>query len=159
MSEIFEGVLAYSDPGELQRALQPVNPGVPLAIEVLRSGMSVAYRTDPRETATFSAELDRVARELSRALGEALVVRYDSRVGQRSAALYENGAAGRSFGEADELYVRLDEQGYPLQDAAKLRLDQLSPDEEYETARNAIQLGLDALGHGGWEDLHELMTR
>ena len=158
MSEIFEGVLAASDPGQLRRALQPVSPRVPLSVEAL-SGVSVAYRTDPRESAAYSAELDRIAGELSRALGEALLVRYDSRVGHRSSVLYKGGTAVRSFGEADELYIRLGERGYPVQDGERLRPDQLSEDEEYETALNAIQLGLQVLGRGDWVALHELMTR
>ena len=158
MSEIFEGVLVRNERAELERALAAVASPLSLAVAAVSPGVWAAYRDDPRGSAAFSEEVERVAREISAVLGRALVVRYDSRVGHRSACLYQQGALGRHFGEADETYVGLDAKGYPLEKGQKYRADELDPNKEYETALNAIQIGLEALGGGDWNELHALMT-
>ncbi len=157
MSEIFEGVLVKADARRLE-AETIAEQRWPLVVAGLGSGLTIAYRDDPRETAAFSPGMDDLASAISRAVGAALVVRYDSRIGHRSANLYKEGVMERGFGEADETYYLLDERGYPRTDSEKLRADQLDEDEEYETAQNAIQLGLAALGADDWEALYDLMT-
>jgi len=102
--------------------------------------------------------MDDLARELSQLLGRALVVRFDSRIGHRSSALFEHGSLSRAFGEQEELFVPLDERGEPTAGAAPVRRWERDPDAEYETSKNAIQLGLEALGAGEWEQLFEVIT-
>jgi hypothetical protein len=116
------------------------------------------YRNDSRRAAVFSAQVNKLAAEFSTRYGRSLVVRFDSRVGHRSAALYINGQRASVFGETDELYVPLDERGLPRTNEKPLRADQLAPGEEYETIENAIQQGLKALGRGSWSELFRLMT-
>ena len=50
------------------------------------------------------------------------------------------------FGEDDELWVPLDENGQPDLSAAPLAVDDLLDDEEYATLKNAIDLGLEEFG-------------
>jgi hypothetical protein len=64
----------------------------------------------------------------------------------------------RAFGEADELFVPLDEEGEPIVFAEPLLAEELSEDLEYETIANAIQLGLGAMGAGAWDELFNFIT-
>jgi hypothetical protein len=66
-----------------------------------------------------------------------------------------------SFGADDELWVPLDEDGNPLVTACARRIGELDHDAgaEYETCRNAIQLGLEALHCDDvWVSLRALMS-
>ena len=156
MSEVFEGVLYPVEPGS---GAQPtVRHGVPFEVHDLEPGLRVVYRSDSRQDAAFSEDVDRLAGELSGQHGRSLVVRFDSRIGHRSAALYLDRQPALVFGEADELYVPLDEQGLPRREAEPLRADQLAPEEEYETIQNAIEQGLKAFGLGNWDELLRFMT-
>jgi hypothetical protein len=102
--------------------------------------------------------MDQLAAEVSRRGGRVLLARFDSRVGKRSSAIFENGEQRQAFGEADELYVPLDERGDPVRDAPPMTLTMLDPKEEHETIQNALQVGLRALGRGSWDELFRLIT-
>jgi hypothetical protein len=156
MSEIFEGIVyPTAEPRAADRAL---TPGPPLETRILDHNLAVSFRQDPRARAAFSDQMDGLAAEYSRHLGKALLVRFDSRIGHRSAELFERGRHVRSFGETDELYVPLDERGMPIGTAKALPADQLDPTVEYETSTNAIQLGLRSLAADGWDSLFAVMT-
>ena len=158
MSEIFEGVVCPT----LDRASLVSQSGAlgGLSFDVRPAGPDafVVFRNDPRQGAKFTDTVNHLADALSRAFGKALVVRYDSRIGHRSSVLFEGGIRKHDFGPEQELFVPLDEKGYPLADSSPRSLRQLDPESEYETVCNAIQLGLKALGHGSWDDLFQVMT-
>jgi len=123
------------------------------AIGAVSADLSVVSREDGTVRRRFSEHIDQLAVELSMELGKALVVRYDDRVGLRWAGLYEGGEAVREFGEDDELWVPLGEDGEPVVDGLQLKYSELDPDEEYATSVNAIEAGLLAFGRGSWQDL------
>jgi hypothetical protein len=156
MSEVFEGILYPVESNTGGEA--SFGQGLEFEVCALGPGLRAMYRSDSRRPATFSEEVNKLAGELSRRHGRSLVIRFDSRVGHRSATLYVDGQRASVFGEADELFVPLDERGLPRTNEKPLRADQLAPDEEYETIQNAIQQGLKALGRGSWNDLFRLMT-
>ena len=157
MSEIFEGILSPAQATSFAEA-RGRECGLVLETQEIGDGLTAVYRSDPRQEATFSSKMDELAAEVSRRGGRVLLARFDSRVGKRSSAIFEDGERRQVFGEADELYVPLDERGDPVGDAPPLTLAMLDPKEEYETIQNALQLGLRALGRGSWDELFRLIT-
>jgi len=157
MSEVFEGII-FPTPATSFAEVHGRERGLELETHEIGDGLTTVYRSDPRKDGAFSSKMDELAAEVSR-LGEmVLLARFDSRVGKRSSAIFENGERRQVFGEADELYVPMDERGDPIRDAPPLTLAMLDPKEEYETIQNAIQLGLRALGRGSWDELFRLIT-
>ncbi len=158
MSEIFEGVVVPAVGG---RAPAPAGRPAPLELSIARLGPDafVVYRSDARHAAAFTDRTEALAEGLSEVVGRALLVRYDSRIGHRSACVYEHGNRVRTFGEDDELFVPLDEEGEPILSADPVTRSEFEDGEEYETVRNAIEQGLDALGVAEWDSLLDLMTR
>ena len=156
MSEIFEGAIVPAINGG-----PPALSGIAmrLAASSLGPDAFVLYRTDLRRDAAFTREIDGLAEHLSNVTGRALVLRYDSRLGHRSSRLYIDGRQIRAFGEDDELFVPLDDDGEPVLSARPVRRDEFEAGAEYETVRNAIQLGMDALGVGDWKALVGVMTQ
>ncbi len=159
MSEVFEGFLASVAPGHLKNVVDETGVVVPLAFASLEEGTAVCYRVDPRDALVFSEAMDRIVSNVSKSIGRSLLVRYDSRTGHRSATLYDRGEVEGDFGPDDELFVPLDEEGDPVRAAVPLPRAALDPDEEYETHRNAIELGISALGVGTWPALLAFMSR
>jgi hypothetical protein len=157
MSEIFEGIVSPAQATSFAE-VHGRECGLDLETHDIGDGLTAVYRSDPREEATFSSKMDELAAEVSRQAGKVLLARFDSRVGKRSSAIFENGERRQMFAEADELYVPLDEKGDPVRDAPPLTLAMLDPKEEYETIQNAIQLGLRALGRGSWDELLRVIT-
>ena len=158
MSEVFEGVMCPGERGALLPLILRAAGPLSLGIEELAQGICVAYREDARAQAAFAPAMETLAAELARHLQWVLLVRYDSRIGHRSSAVFKERTQS-TFGDADELYVALDESGMPVLSAQPLHVDELRSDEEYETVKNAIQLGLDAVAVNQWERLFTLMTR
>jgi hypothetical protein len=156
VSEVFEGVIVPVQAASFAEA-RGREQGLVLETQHFDGDLSAIYRSDPRVQAVFSPIMDTLAAEASKRAGRALVARYDSRMGTRSSALFENGQQKQLFGEADELYVPLDESGSPVDGAKPLTVANLDPNEEYETTVNAIQLGLQALGGGSWKELYRLI--
>jgi hypothetical protein len=158
MSSIFEAILSPAEPERLLQVLEPLEISLHLALSSLPGGLTAAVREDPRHEYAFTEDLDGIAEALSKTLGTSLVVRYDDRIGHRSSKLYRDGELIRSFGEDDEVYVLLDEDGEPIPEGERFSLQDLDPDEEYETIKNAIQLGLEGLGRGDWPSVFDLIT-
>jgi hypothetical protein len=156
VSEIFEGIV-YETSG-MDRLGYVDQLASTLETRVLDEHLAVSFRQDSRSQAAFSDQMESLAAQYSEQLGRALLVRFDSRIGHRSAELFEQGAHVRSFGEADELFVPLDDRGMPVTTAKALRADELDASMEYETSTNAIQLGLKSLNHDGWDALFAVMT-
>jgi hypothetical protein len=124
----------------------------------LDESLAVVYRSDSRKMREFSPTMDELATRLSLTLGKALLIRYDSRVGHRSAEYFRGGRLERSFGEKDELYVEVDEQGLPMASSPLYTPEQLDPTLEYETKKNAIELGLEDFGTGDWESIMDFVA-
>jgi hypothetical protein len=152
MSEVFEGVLLASRFNEVQMAIRTISPSLSLKVERL-DDLSIVSRNDQIGRPQFSPEIEQVAADLSKIVGKALVVRYDSRIGHRTSELFINGNMEKAFDEADEVYVLLDEDGEPLVDGERFKLADMDSDHEYDTIENAIELGLQSLGSGDWEKL------
>lgn len=81
--------------------------------------------------------------------GKVLTVLWDDQNGVREAKFYLDGNDPLEFGEEDELYVELDDDGYPASSGKIYTLSEVEecPDEkEFETCKNAIELGCEASG-------------
>lgn len=152
MSEVFEGIVVNAG------VVLPDSLSMPMAASEIVGGAIVLYRIDERAAAAFSPRVDELASFLSRGGGRCLVVRYDSRIGHRSSTLYVDGSLKEAFDERSELFVRLDDVGEPILTEPPITRGGFLPGEEYETAVNAIQLGLSAFGDGEWNSLYKLMT-
>ena len=157
MSEVFEGIISPTQVTSFAE-VNGRERGLELETHQIGDGLTAVYRSDPRPEAAFCSKMDELAAEVSRRGERVLLARFDSRVGKRSSAIFENGERRQAFSEADELYVPLDERGDPVRDAPPLTLAMLDPREEYETIQNALQLGLRALGRGSWDELFRLIT-
>ena len=130
---------------------------VPYDFKPLNAEMTLMYHQAPRDDYRFAEQMDEIAAGLSTHLGVVLAFEYDSRVGHRASREYRNGDLVASYGEADELWVQIDEQGYPIPTSERFHVDELLDDVEYETIENAIDLGLKAISAGRWSDLHDLL--
>jgi hypothetical protein len=73
--------------------------------------------------------------------------------------LYVDGKLIKEFGEGDELFVPLAENGEPIKTAPRIKLADFIAGEEYETIQNAIELGLAEFGSGNWLDLKQVIGR
>lgn len=165
MSEVFEGILCAAQPDRLGAMVVDLSPaGAPRGrspayrTRELTPLLSAAFVTNPRAQGSFLEETAHTASVLSRALGKALLVAYDTRVSCRVAVLAE-GEVAAEFGEEDELFVPLREDGTPNNEGLRLRFEELDPTGEYETVVNAVQLGLQHFGHPeAWAALRELIS-
>jgi hypothetical protein len=158
MSEVFEGVLLASPFNEAQKAVRTLPSSLSLIVERL-GDLSIVSRNDQVGRPQFSPEIEQVAADLSKIVGKALVVRYDSRIGHRTSELFIDGNMEKAFGEDDEVWVLLGEDGKPLVDGERFKLADMDPDQEYETIENAIQSGIQSFGSGDWKELRALMGR
>ena len=68
--------------------------------------------------------------------------------------LFEEGIPLQSFDKKDEKRALLDENGEPIRHG-KLFKDN---ENEYDVICNAIQLGLNRLGEGTWDEIHKFVT-
>jgi hypothetical protein len=159
MSEVFEGFLCMVPEETLRPMVQSITSTLGLTIEKLNE-YTIVYRNDPRSQAIFTEEIDGVAAHVSRNVGKILVIRYDSRIGHRSARLFEDGMLQCSFGAEDEVWVPVDEEGLPFKDGPVYKETELLRGEEYETIQNAIELGIQELPQTlGWQDLLRFITK
>jgi hypothetical protein len=157
VSEIIEGFVTRARQARVRRALA-LDPTLRFNLVPL-DGYCVGGRIASRDDA-FSPHLERIVANLSTFSRGALLFRYDSRIGHRSAALFETGELVASFDEDAEEWVPLDEKGEPVLKAPRLRRQDLEPGKDYETVMNAIDLGLRALAGAElrWEDVQEALS-
>jgi hypothetical protein len=98
--------------------------------------------TSPRvPVATDGADFVRL---LSQYSDRFLYIIYDDGCGVREATIYQNGDVAQSFGEADELWVPLDDSGMPLAGATPIPVDNLDDNAEYDCVQDGISLGLES---------------
>jgi len=92
---------------------------------------------------------DTAVRELLKQYGRLLTVLWDDRSGLRASMVH--GASGEQlkFGADEELYAELDDQGFPLLNGKVYSLKDVETsidDKEFETTKNAVELGCEASG-------------
>ena len=98
-----------------------------------------------------------LALDASRLFDRALFIVYNDQTGDRYSEYMENGRSVAEFGAQNELYVPLNEKGEPETEHRPLQHRELVKDVEYETIRNAIQLGLEGIGSPDlWENIRRL---
>jgi hypothetical protein len=151
MSEVFEGVVVSADESALRGAFNDLHSHLALRLTRLSPSIFGIYRFEYTEGRLFDLpELEQIAQLLSRKFDSALVVFYDNRAHAMGSALYSGGRLSREFGEADEIWVGLDEDGEPALDGPKYHGDDLPEDfDEGECIRTAIDTGLEAAGFRG----------
>ncbi|MBK8067618.1 MAG: hypothetical protein IPK27_08280 [Rhodanobacteraceae bacterium] len=156
MSVVFEGILLSkprTSAAKIQAEINISMQVVEISLEVL-----ILHRSN-RDENQFTAEVDSLSARLSHDVEFALLIRYDSRIGYRSSACYEAGQKISEFTDRDELYVPLNEDGLPDNSVTPLRVDQLSDELEYETCKNAIQLGLERIGRPElWREVFSVIS-
>lgn len=151
MSEVFEGI-AYAGPHVSTLNVEQRNEMVPYELAPGRHLLAALPARGP-----FSKATDRHAALLSEQVGSTVLIRYDTRIGHRSAVIYRNAAVERSYGEKDEIYVELDKTGEPILAGKRFRVDELQPEDEYETISNAIQLALEETGVMSWPEFMAIL--
>lgn len=112
--------------------------------EELRPDCWVLWNPDaPRG---WDIDTDRaLARDLSVRFGRALLVLYDDSSGIRQAEMYADENLAASYGEQNEIWVPVDDKGYPVADGKHLTVEELRDDFEYDCIRNGIDVALDEL--------------
>lgn len=146
MSMAFEVIVLTAPFEEVWVAFCNISSPLTFDVRENKAGWSMIYRMYLGKFEGVSDEVDRVGEDLSRKLGKTLVVRYYSTTCYHSASMYEHGKRLSSFGEDDEIWVPLDEEGRHILDAGMFKLSELDDEVEYDTLRTAIDLGLQAMG-------------
>tara|TARA_R110002049_G_scaffold5054_1_gene35017 strand:- start:555 stop:1034 length:480 start_codon:yes stop_codon:yes gene_type:complete len=109
----------------------------------------------------FDEAVCEVAVDISKVFGEAMVVRWDDRIGFRESRVYRGGFLPNSFSVDNELYVMLDDDGMPLRDGKIFEESELDDyeDDEFEVYQNALELGCENAGFCSWVALHRFIQR
>lgn len=159
MGVFFEGFVVPG-PAEKYASLIPSDliDGLALRAVTVDKSTGVILREVGRPGLRFDDRMVQIGAELSKTVGPVLLCRYDSREGLRSSTFFSDDGYVINFGAADEEYVRLGDDGFPLLDEEPVRIDEFESGEEYETLKNAIKLGLEYSGIGGWQDVWLLIT-
>jgi hypothetical protein len=150
MSEVFEGVIVSADESALRWAFNDLHSRLALRLTRLSLSIFGIYRFEYTEGRLFDLpELERIAQRLSKGFDSVLVVFYDNRAHAMGSALFSGGQLIREFGEADEIWVGLDEDGTPALDGPRYSGDDLPEEfDDGECIRTAIDAGLEAAGFG-----------
>lgn len=161
MSTVFEGVLCATCLDNALCIIQQISFNFKLKAEKINNHLSAIYRleTDGKRI-VFSLKMEYVASQISLRLSQAILVRYDDRIGYRMSVVYQEGNPIKSFGLEDEIWVMTDEDGELIVNGKQFNIEQIKDDEEeYETIYNAIQLGLEFLKINTWDEVHSFITR
>lgn len=151
MSMVYEAIVLCGDDGAVQHAFDALSSA--LAFRLLRfPAGGFAVLCVPRESGRnfASNEVDRLAAALSIEFGTTLAVHYDDRCGMKVGRQFRTGELVREVGEADEVWVQLDEQGEPLTDGPRFAGDGIPPGVECDCIRQAIDAGLETAGFSAW---------
>jgi hypothetical protein len=156
MSVIFEAVVLEGDLPAIREAVDSLR--VPLDLDLYQAderGFVILTSLGPGRLFNWE-DVDRLAASLSIVFGTTLAVHYDDRGGVTVACLYREGAAVREFADADEVWVPMDDNGNPREDGPRYPGDHLPLDEECDCILQAIDVGIEAAGFGGWMTLSDL---
>lgn len=158
MSEFYEGIVTVGDQERVSAGFHSIV--VQRAMRLVSFGNRVfgLYPLASRSDRINEAEIDEAATHLSKVCGNALVVLYDNRVGIRVAKLFRDGNMDREFGELDEKWVPLDDNGNPDPSHRTLSANELDDDDEYDCVQDAISLGLARLGVANSVTLSDLKS-
>ena len=156
MSYVLEGIIVPV--AESVAADQAADCGIPFDVLPLDDEISILAR--PGRPA-FDDGVCEFASTLSSALRVALLVRWDDRVGGRESRVFRGGNQTHRFGNDDELYVMLDDQGMPLREGRKYKELELDAfyDDEFEVFQNSLELGCQQSGFCSWQLLHDFIKR
>jgi hypothetical protein len=145
MSEIYEAIIFRSTDAAALTAFRGLAAPFPLRLVRLADCSFGLYRIAGRSVPVDFETMKSLASKLSESISAALAVFYDNRCGLRAAASFRAGALSASFGEHDELWVPLDEDGEPRHDVPPVPATSLDPNEEYDCMQDAIEVGLATL--------------
>jgi hypothetical protein len=151
MSEIFEGIVCIGSAAEVRTVCNGVQHHLATNVRQLEDDLTIVCHN----SLEFSDEIIDLGAEISKELGRALVVRYDDRGDVVSSQLFSEGHLEREFGEEDEEWVQVDRQGVPVAGGSPVSVGEIDPDKAYSVTRNAIAIGLEALGRGNWQEIYQ----
>jgi|SRR5580765_2537001 hypothetical protein len=156
MSYVLEGIIVPV--AESAAANEVAACDAPFEVLPLNGEISILAR--PGRPA-FNEAVCEFAGKLSTALGVALVVRWDDRVGARESRVFRNGSQTHRFDNENELYVKLDDRGLPLREGRKYQESELDAldDDEFEVFQNALELGCVRSEFCPWQLLHDFIRR
>jgi hypothetical protein len=146
MSELFEAVLTKTTSVSAHDAFSALSSPLHLRLIRLSEDLYAIHRVATINDLFDEASIDNVAARVSKSCGAALAVFYDNRAGLRCCHLFRAGVLDASFGERDEVWVRLDDEGKRIMEGERFSVDQLCDDEEYDCILTGIDAGLKALG-------------
>src|SRR5262245_21055913 len=135
MSELFEAVITKVTSVIAHETFSALSSPLHLRLIRLSDDLCAIYRVATRSDLFVEASMDKVAAQVSKSCGAALAIFYDNRGGVNCSHLFRAGVLNASFGERDEVWVRLDDEGEPIMDGQRFSVDQLSDDEEYDCIR------------------------
>jgi hypothetical protein len=113
---------------------------------------SLVYWETP-ERRSFGDHANRLASLLSSHFGQSLMFRYDSGTCYPYSGRFEGGELVCEYSLDDELWVELNEEGDPDPSRGVFTNDEFKKGVEYETQKNAVQLGLESIGLTDWRTL------
>ncbi len=148
MSEVYEGVVFRSAERAARRTFGSLSSGLRLRLVRLARGVFGAYRVAGRAGALDQPAVERVAQQVSAAVGRAVALFYDNRCGIRAGVLYCVGRRDRELGDDDTWWARCGRDGEPIPGGRRFRITDLRPGEEYECTYSAIDAGLEVVGVG-----------
>jgi hypothetical protein len=159
MSEVFQGVVVNAALQTVEEHLLGHSMKGLMKVSSLKPGLTVIFLKSPRAPSVTDLDMERFAMELSSRFLISLLIDYDSRFSHRAATVYASGVLRHKFGENDEMFVPLDENGAPVLHARPRKIAEFLEGEEYETILNSIQLGFSSFGDGTWADLKLFISR
>jgi hypothetical protein len=146
MSEVYEGIVFRSTYTGAIGAFRGVSAPFPLRLVRLADDTFGVYRVARRRDRLDREAMASLAAALSRSVSAAVAVFYDNSCGIRAAALFREGTVTAEFAGEDECWVPLDEEGELRRDVPPVPTDDLDADKEYGCVRDAVEVGLAALG-------------
>lgn len=121
MSELYEGVVVVGDSERVGSSFDSLDSRRTLRVVRFNERTLGVYPVALRSDLIDETAIDAIARQLSDSCGNALAVLYDNRSGLRAARLFKGGKLVRDFGEVDEDWVRLADDGIPIRTGAFCR--------------------------------------
>lgn len=156
MSYVLEGVVVPVDESVARAAAG----GVEIEFDVLPLNAENSILARPGRP-RFASRTAEIAASLSLTLGQALLVRWDDRVGFRESRVYAGGSELRRFTTDDEVYVMLDDDGMPVDDGttySESELEACEDDSEFQVFQNALELGCGHAGFCEWSLLQSFIS-
>jgi hypothetical protein len=157
----YNAVVVAADPISLLRCLKSLpeeyNPIQFYAYRVGDRGAIVFGYRDETGHLTATDEMERLADALSKEFDKAVAVHYDEMLQVYQSSLCQEGKWIRSFGEEDELWAPMDENGDEIADAPRCPGHAIPEGEDFAFVWDGIDAGLEAAGFRSWlpSSLHE----